>query len=1148
MSRQSQTNTFNEGLNKDLNPILTPNNVMTDCLNGTIITYNGNEFALQNDLGNYKFKHGSLSQGFVPVGIKEHANILYIISYNPISDEVEVGSFPSMKLINSSTIKNDKGSSNIRLEEIWNNYTDIETSLTFLSDLSDDYILNPGDQYIIIKEAEEHEKDSNGYKDHEDNYLKWKADVDKAWVNTSLFVYTENKKLYNIDDYIKWNDVDENTTNNNDFKPVNWEIPGWLVVKPAINVMDEFNCYIDDQYYHFNDNGEWESTSSTIKIQSTWNHSVYGDVINDYVNNDQDLSIINNLGYLVYSYNDSKDSINWLDIIGYNNDTDTADSLTKWEEKENKVVNYNGIHDVIYSSIKVHNCKDDYLAIVPVLRVNTEGKNESDMDNDDKFIIYDQFTTVLKLKKEKFDPATLKIGESLFKYYIGKDSMTMHLSVESNAKCRLFYRILTWKSNDEMVSCFDWQELAEFDHNGQNIFSIDYSGNGDYGFYKEDFYVIQFYVSADNDANLINTFNDDNLVSSCLKEFVIYCSEFVNMYYRPYDSYISSEFTLNEESFAAAVENGLKVENPIESDIPEQTTIQDIIYEYKDSSEKLDLVYTKETNTIEQNEDLNDKLKEDIIVDESGKYKFDKFALFRYGSAYIWNFQTGISFNIPTGDGRLWKNIIASKNQDDFIISAYDNNYNVIGLEYGENEEGKTYSLPIVSESKLYIDPQVEVKEGPSQDNIVTFGNIGTYRPVTLLDDGYWKLNYVAIIWKDNNREDTNCSTTYIAPSLEIKFKVIDNDTISVIVGNDKLSLLRNDEGWEWSGSVNFWDSFFNCDSKSVFKFKDWKWTNNAGWSKNSLENHISCPWLVVARNNTVGDGIKFFDSSNPDFNGFNIFRRPYHYDTTSSNIEIQLLNDNDMTDEVQDSMGGREHMFVGVPISRSDVNNNFSTIFTVRSRSWNLDLGFKESRDTKNVQKYLDEMFAIYFLMVDRIRYCKKSEVINKYILNFDTKHSTVSKRVIKSIEYKLSNTDWEYELDGKLIHRDININISDLKKHISNLVFSEEININKVFHNMNNDIQTAVDKYKTELNDDLKVNTDIINLQSMNEIRSNQFYLTTDGDGYNFDSLLEIMKFENGKIIYQSPMSWPDTFNIVGIGSDSRPIGSIGSYFFKE
>lgn len=118
MSRQSQVNTFNDGLNKDLNPLLTPNNVMTDCLNGTIITYNGNEFALQNDLGNYKFKHGSLDPGFVPVGIKEHANILYIISYNPISDEVEVGSFPSMKTLYKSDINlGDEKEDSITLDD-----------------------------------------------------------------------------------------------------------------------------------------------------------------------------------------------------------------------------------------------------------------------------------------------------------------------------------------------------------------------------------------------------------------------------------------------------------------------------------------------------------------------------------------------------------------------------------------------------------------------------------------------------------------------------------------------------------------------------------------------------------------------------------------------------------------------------------------------------------------------------------------------------------------------------------------------------------------------------------------------------------------------------------------------------------------------
>ena len=52
--RQETTNTFDKGLNKDLNPIVTPNDVLTDCLNGTFITFNGDELVLQNDAGNTK--------------------------------------------------------------------------------------------------------------------------------------------------------------------------------------------------------------------------------------------------------------------------------------------------------------------------------------------------------------------------------------------------------------------------------------------------------------------------------------------------------------------------------------------------------------------------------------------------------------------------------------------------------------------------------------------------------------------------------------------------------------------------------------------------------------------------------------------------------------------------------------------------------------------------------------------------------------------------------------------------------------------------------------------------------------------------------------------------------------------------------------
>ena len=129
--RQEATNTFQDGLNYDLNPLMTPNNVLTDCLNGTFLTFNGDELTLQNDAGNiriivpydnatlynpsaiydvnskvyvidrnYKIYYEKitegendltnesvwskcevkLSDGFYPLGIKEYGGVLYIVS------------------------------------------------------------------------------------------------------------------------------------------------------------------------------------------------------------------------------------------------------------------------------------------------------------------------------------------------------------------------------------------------------------------------------------------------------------------------------------------------------------------------------------------------------------------------------------------------------------------------------------------------------------------------------------------------------------------------------------------------------------------------------------------------------------------------------------------------------------------------------------------------------------------------------------------------------------------------------------------------------------------------------------------------------------------------------------------------------------
>ena len=95
--KKETVNTFDKGLVKDLHPLTTPNNVLTDALNATLITYNGNEMVLQNDMGNTKVGTAFLPAGYVPVGMKEHGGIVYVAAYNPETKKGQIGSYPSPK-------------------------------------------------------------------------------------------------------------------------------------------------------------------------------------------------------------------------------------------------------------------------------------------------------------------------------------------------------------------------------------------------------------------------------------------------------------------------------------------------------------------------------------------------------------------------------------------------------------------------------------------------------------------------------------------------------------------------------------------------------------------------------------------------------------------------------------------------------------------------------------------------------------------------------------------------------------------------------------------------------------------------------------------------------------------------------------------
>ena len=68
----------------DFAPENTQATCLTNALNATFLTYNGNEMTLQNDMGNGRVETAFLPEGYMPVGTCEFGGIIYIVSYNPL--------------------------------------------------------------------------------------------------------------------------------------------------------------------------------------------------------------------------------------------------------------------------------------------------------------------------------------------------------------------------------------------------------------------------------------------------------------------------------------------------------------------------------------------------------------------------------------------------------------------------------------------------------------------------------------------------------------------------------------------------------------------------------------------------------------------------------------------------------------------------------------------------------------------------------------------------------------------------------------------------------------------------------------------------------------------------------------------------------
>lgn len=184
---EQTVNTFGKGLQMDTHPMVQGNETLSDALNATFITMNGNEIVLQNDMGNRRVDNAYLPPGYTPVGMKEYGGIIYVASYNPITNKSQIGSFPSpQKKIDLNENKPGKefdfDSFFETLNVVKDSYLGIKVlnSDSFMIPITSDTSLHAGDKFVVYSQG------------GDISFSK-----DNVWIknNISNFYNTENNKV-----------------------------------------------------------------------------------------------------------------------------------------------------------------------------------------------------------------------------------------------------------------------------------------------------------------------------------------------------------------------------------------------------------------------------------------------------------------------------------------------------------------------------------------------------------------------------------------------------------------------------------------------------------------------------------------------------------------------------------------------------------------------------------------------------------------------------------------------------------------------------------------------------------------------------------------------------------------------------------------
>ena len=251
----------------DFHPLTVPNTMTTNCLNGTYLTYNGNEYMIQNDMGNGKVETAALPAGYIPLGTTSFGGIIYIVSYNPLKDVCQIGCFPSPERnFSYEELKEDGFQIHSITESDFKNGDNIisfktKVELTKLT-------LNPGDKFLITSDLEA----------NADRITDYKNDSKKIGDNPKflrLHVATKDSsgRLVYLDSSLKWYKFEENkyyyipkdntiedTLTASKYSIFNSKLSGNLYLIAELETISMFSStYTIDDNYNLILNLEWKS-------------------------------------------------------------------------------------------------------------------------------------------------------------------------------------------------------------------------------------------------------------------------------------------------------------------------------------------------------------------------------------------------------------------------------------------------------------------------------------------------------------------------------------------------------------------------------------------------------------------------------------------------------------------------------------------------------------------------------------------------------------------------------------------------------------------------------------------------------------------------------------------------------------------------